>query len=45
MATEIDKCPIFIDKRQTPMQRDFASNLAAEKRGCAIFFLRNLVDG
>ena len=32
MATEIDKCPIFIDKRRTPMQRDFASNLAAEKK-------------
>ena len=37
MATEIDKCPIFIDKQQTPMQRDFASNLAAKKR-LRIFF-------
>lgn len=44
MATEIDKCPIFIDKQQTPMQRDFASNLAAKKE-VAHFFLRNLVDG
>ena len=38
MATEIDKCPIFIDKRRTPMQRDFASNLAAEKKRLRIFF-------